>query len=1202
LNGQLKHGELKDPRIEAALREYLERLDRGEAVDRQAFLARYSEIADALRAFIAAEEELRKLAGDKASRESAASSTRSLTAHGQQTVVPQSMAKRKVEAGGGQLPGRFGRYRIIRALGKGAMGTVYLAEDTQIERLVALKTPHFTEDPSGEQMERFFREARAAGNLRHPHICPIYDFGQIDGKHFITMAYIEGRPLSAFIQPDNHQAERQILLLVRKLASALQEAHDCGVVHRDLKPANIMVDKKGEPIIMDFGLAQQTRRNEDVRLTQTGIIIGTPAFMSPEQVEGEPEKIGPPTDQYSLGVILYELLTGQLPFRGSVVAVMGQILTKEPSPPSQLRPDLDTRIEAVCLKMMAKDPSNRFASLKAAADEISSVLKSPAAKTTSKEKRASSQASLPPDDRMRTDAGASQVLKSLEQKTLTERDLESLEELARKCYSRHDFEQVIQIIERVPEKRRNAALQALLEKSRGKADEISFLICDIDEAERLNDRQKALKKAEELLKIKPGHRRAREIQEKFAGYGEGGAARIGLVKQFTQPWNEGGWIPWSALAFGLAVFGVMTGVIVIYLGKTAIVIDVKDPGVEVAVKGTTLTVTGPGLHSVKVTPGEQQLKISYAGLETHTKSFEIKKGDKKTVTVSIVNKQLVARLENEILPLTSSSGDGGQKKELGKHDGGVMRENKRSDTRSVSGLSTDEPKPNIPTTPPKFFPPFFVKGEWRIENDELVQPTLASSSRGNGNEAPLLVFGETTLSNYELTLEVKKTGGSGGLGVSFHWLGPGHRRAFSLGGNRWINLDYHYNGKWGREDGNGKGLSYSSNRWYSLTVKVRGDTFQIYLDGVLQFEQTDARFTHGRICLLTDTAAARFRRIKVSDPQGKVLFEGLPELPPASNKTTPKGTIGRSFRLPTTGETGAKSAQKRWAERVKTPVISTNSIGIKLALIPPGEFQMGSPKSERDRGGNEQQHRVRITKPFYLGVYEITQSEFEQVMGRNPSFFSNSGGHAEAATFDTSRYPVESASWYDAVEFCNSLSDKEGRRLYYRLADIEREAHGSIKAAKVSVEGGNGYRLPTEAQWEYACRGGTTTPFSFGMVNNGAECNCNGKHPYGTEEQGTDLARTVPVGSYRPNAFGLYDMHGNVWEWCWDAFDEAYYKHSPESDPAGPSGGSKRVMRGGSWRPNGGGGECRAANRGSNLPGSHAWWQGGFRVARSAGD
>ena len=240
---------------------------------------------------------------------------------------------------------------------------------------------------------------------------------------------------------------------------------------------------------------------------------------------------------------------------------------------------------------------------------------------------------------------------------------------------------------------------------------------------------------------------------------------------------------------------------------------------------------------------------------------------------------------------------------------------------------------------------------------------------------------------------------------------------------------------------------------------------------------------------------------------------------------------------------------------------------MKFALIPPGEFQMGSPNSERWRGGNEQQHCVRITKPFYLGVYEITQSEFEHMMGRNPSGFSNGGGQAEAVKgLDTSRYPVETVTWYDAVEFCNTLSEKEARRPYYRIAGIARHAKGWIKDAQVSIEGGGGYHLPTEAQWEYACRAGTTTPFNFGAANNGALSNCNGQAPYGTEEQGPALGRTVPVGSYRPNAFGLYDMHGNVWEWCWDVYDEAYYKNSPESDPAGPSGGSRRVNRGGNWR------------------------------------
>ncbi len=1428
MNDQSKFAEPKDPRVEAALHEYLERVDRGEPVDREEFLARHAPIAEQLRSFIAAEEDVRKLAAAQTEtpHDQAHDSTKSFVGQGQETVVPQLMAKRNVVRG---LEGRFGRYRIIRALGKGAMGTVYLAEDTQIERQVALKTPHFTEDPTGEQMERFFREARAAGNLRHPNICPIYDFGQIDGKHYISMAYIEGRPLSAYIQPDKPQSERQILIVIRKLALALQEAHDHGIVHRDLKPANIMVDKKGEPTIMDFGLARQTRREDDIRLTQTGDIIGTPAYMSPEQVEGEPEKIGSPTDQYSLGVILYELLTRQLPFRGSVMAVMGQILTKEVTPPSQSRPDLDPRIEAVCLKMMAKPALQRFASLKAVADELAGILKNPAAKPKQEDtggqtaRATESPAGQSSADRLRADASASQALKSFKPKSLTESDLASLEELARKCLARRDYEQTIQIVERIPEEQRNARLVALFENARAKADEITFLIVDIDEAERLNDAQTALKKAEALLKVKPGHHRALEVREKYSRPGEGGAARIGVLDQFRRPLNDRGWIPWSVLAFGLAVFGVMTGVIVIYLGRTAVVIDIQDLGVEVAVKGTTLTVTGPDKQSVKVEPGDQELKITSAGLETITKSFTLKKGEKRTVTVSILDKKLVAWLDNEIAPPTrgheeqSSSptaggksasspptpahkeqttaalpptfknsigmefvlvpkgkswlgGGGGQTGDkevvidqdfyLGKYEvtqaewaavtgrnrgffrrgknevlnvsdadltrfpvehvswldaqdflerlnmeakeagwvyrlpkeveweyacrGGPLSDKVESasyfyfdkptnqllpeqanfksgkgpnrtckvgsyppnrlglydmhgnvcewcddaDTRMENGahcrvnrgggwyspsknceaasrdarapwvprhfrndhgigfrvarvpvgkekeivkIPAEEkqpavavvvtspvgPKPNVATAAPKISSrPFLVRGEWRIENDELVQPTLATGEFG-----PVLAFGEATLSNYDLNLEAKKTGGRGPLGICFHWLGPGHYRSFLLAWNGWLNSEHAYNGKWGRD--NAISLKYSSNRWYSLKVEVRGDTFRAYLDGVLQFEQTDARFTNGRMCLFTDIAAARFRRIKVSDPQGNVLFEGLPDLLPASNKTIPKANIGHSSRSLTAEETAAKSAQKQWAERLKAAVISTNSLGIKLALIPPGEFQMGSPISESQRNGNEQQHRVRITKPFSLGVYEITQSEFEQVMGRNPSWFSNTGGPAEAATgVDTSRNPVEQVSWYDAIEFCNKLSEKEGRRPYYRIADIERETDGSIKDAEVSVEGGGGYCLPTEAQCEYACRAGTTTPFNFGIANNGAECNCNGKLPYGTEEQSPAPGRTVPVGSYRPNAFGLYDMHGNVNEWCWDMFDPAYYTHSPESDPAASSGGSMRGTSG----------------------------------------
>jgi hypothetical protein len=494
--------------------------------------------------------------------------------------------------------------------------------------------------------------------------------------------------------------------------------------------------------------------------------------------------------------------------------------------------------------------------------------KSPAAKTASKEQLQSTPAASPAaqsSDRQRAGAGASQVRKSLKPKALTESDLASLEELAKKSLAHRDYEQVIQVIELIPEERRNAALETLLEKARGRADEIAFLICEIDEAERLNEGQTALKGAEALLKLKPGHHRALEVQEKYSRYSDIGMARIGVLEQFRLLLNDGSWIPLSVLAFGLAIFGVMMGVIVIYLNRTAVVIDIQDPGVEVAVKGTALTITGPGQQSVKVTPGDQELKISCAGLETITKSFMLKKGEKKTVTVSILDKKLVARLENENLPLASDA-------------------DKRGSNPPAVG-----PKSNVATTASKSFGrPFLVTGEWTIENDEVIQPTLAAGDDQQVRFFPFLAFGDATLSNYDLTLEAKKTGGSDQVGLLFHWQGRENYRKFCLAAKDLLDFSYYHNGTWGRERANLKTLNYSSNRWYALKVKVRGDTYWAYLDGALQFVQTDTRLTHGRICLFTATAAARFRRIKVTDPRGKVLFEGLPELPPASNKTPPK--------------------------------------------------------------------------------------------------------------------------------------------------------------------------------------------------------------------------------------------------------------------------------------------------------------------------
>lgn len=278
-----------------------------------------------------------------------------------------------------EISNSFSRYEIQKVLGQGAMGAVYLAKDTQLDRDVALKIPKFGDGNGVDEEEllaRFYREARAAATLRSPNICPVYDVGEIDGQHYITMAFIEGRPLKDYTKSKKTHSEKQIITTIRKLALGLSEAHEIGVIHRDLKPANIMIDRKGEPVVMDFGLARRSS-SDDVQVTQSGAIIGTPAYMAPEQVAGDQAVIDHQVDIYALGVIMYELITGEMPFKGNLMALLQQIALNDPTKPSELRPDIDPRLEAICLKMIAGDREQRYQSMTDVANDLQEVLRNP---------------------------------------------------------------------------------------------------------------------------------------------------------------------------------------------------------------------------------------------------------------------------------------------------------------------------------------------------------------------------------------------------------------------------------------------------------------------------------------------------------------------------------------------------------------------------------------------------------------------------------------------------------------------------------------------------------------------------------------------------------------------------------------------------------------------------------------------------------
>jgi sulfatase modifying factor 1 len=202
----------------------------------------------------------------------------------------------------------------------------------------------------------------------------------------------------------------------------------------------------------------------------------------------------------------------------------------------------------------------------------------------------------------------------------------------------------------------------------------------------------------------------------------------------------------------------------------------------------------------------------------------------------------------------------------------------------------------------------------------------------------------------------------------------------------------------------------------------------------------------------------------------------------------------------------------------------TNSIGMKFVWIPPGNFMMGSPKEEKERIANEVQHKVALSKGFYMGVYAVTQEQWQEIMGNNPSKFKGE-----------ENLPVEAVSWDDCQTFANKLREKDK----------------------------NLYRLPTEAEWEYACRAGTTTPFHFGETISTDQANYAGEAVYGNDKKGVWRKKTTPGGSFPANAWGLHDMHGNVFQWCQDRYGA--YPEKETVDPQGPEKGGSHVLRGGSW-------------------------------------
>ncbi|MEK7866182.1 MAG: protein kinase [Planctomycetota bacterium] len=285
------------------------------------------------------------------------------------TLDASSLPARPDELDTRDLKGRpFGRYRLIEEVGRGGMGVVWKAWDTQLKRVVAVK--QVLPDHAGpEWVERFLREAQSAARLRHPAIVAIHDVGVVDSQHYFTCDFVEGASLEGLAK--TALPVRRAVEIVRAVAEALAAAHAQGIVHRDVKPGNVLVDAAGRPYVTDFGLAKDVTDEHRAALTTEGDLVGSPAYMSPEQAQGMVEGVGPASDQFSLGVVLYELLTGRRPFDDhGIPNLLRSIQERDPVRPCAANPRVHPELETICLRAMEKDPSKRYPTM----DELAADL------------------------------------------------------------------------------------------------------------------------------------------------------------------------------------------------------------------------------------------------------------------------------------------------------------------------------------------------------------------------------------------------------------------------------------------------------------------------------------------------------------------------------------------------------------------------------------------------------------------------------------------------------------------------------------------------------------------------------------------------------------------------------------------------------------------------------------------------------------
>jgi alpha-galactosidase len=1112
-------------------------------------------------------------------------------------------------------------YQIVGRLGQGAMGIVWEAVQLGARRRVALKLLSQASLGSERRRTRFVREVELAASLEHPNIARVYDSGLDKGVYYYAMELVKGPSLDEYVRQKKLNL-RQILALMNLVCQAMQYAHERGVVHRDLKPSNILIDKRGQPRILDFGLAKQLENEDGLAMSVDGDVTGTPMYMSPEQAGGNVDKIDARTDVYTIGIIAFGLLTGENPHEltGSYIQVLRRIAEEDVRRPRAVADGIHPDLEVILLKALAHEPAERYPSAGALGDDIRRFLEGEpitarpatffyvARKKLCKHRWTALAAALVALLLIATVYLAHQRILAEEQRA------QLAAEQARQATDAANTAEAQQ--------------KAAADKARREADVAAAATQQAQAAER--QWQEANDKARQAAtRATQAAQQAPTVEQPESNQAEENAVTIprktevigSVASPLPQhafwafaPTPPMGWCSWPSFGSTVSESELLANASYMHdhllpHGYNIIIVDYRwyNPGNNQRLPTDDFGRFLPAVNRFPSAAGSE----SFAPLAAKLHGMGLKFGihllrgiprqsanDNTPIEESTFRAADAANTSDRVGPDmygVNADSDAG-------HDwyASVVRQFARwkvdfiladsmckpyaqSDIEDLRSAINATGRPMIldicngPTPIDEADHVSSNANLWQIcpdfwDNwpavDSLFDSLLqwqGKAGHGHWPDANMIPLGyigprsphkydngpsqlhpdeQITLmsllaiapsplilgSNFPRTDDAtfKLLANEDVLAVNQDSLGLPGQRIFS-GNSTEV---------WKKPLADGSVAVGFFNRgnsdaaitasWEQLGISGRQEVRNLWarVDLGTPDEQLTARLpSHG---------AALFR-LWPADVHGSII--------------QPSAALATAAAQPH----NSSLAEHNLGDSL------TNSLGMKLLYVPPGTFKMGSPDNERGRDKGELQHSVRLTHGFYMGEFDVMVRDFKACV--DDSGYDATGDWENPGFVQSENDPVVRVAWEDASFFCEWLGRKENRH----------------------------YRLPTEAEWEYVCRAGTTTTYYRGNT----EADLAGAAWYKLNS----LNRTNQVGLKKPNAWGFYDMLGNVSQWCLDYY--APYSPTDQVDPSGPDHSGARVLRGGSfWCPPN---MCRCAYR-SPVQAFSAFRDAGFRVVMDPDD